>query len=183
VVAQDVHPFIRFWARIFDYWLVFTVVLLIVGNPFPDKPPTLSQLWNADKYFDQAKMSQLTTMTFAGFAIWHAIEAILLHTIGTTPGKALFSIRVRRFDGGRPRLTKTLGRAYFVWIAGFGLGLFPFNLIAMGFSFFRLLSTGSCLWDKHLRLYVQHAPIGPARILLAVSAFILLMALQQLVII
>ena len=103
-------------------------------------------------------------------------------TLTLSPGKALFNIRVSRFDGGRPRLAKTLGRAYYVWIAGFGLGFFPFNLIAMGFSFFRLLSTGTCLWDKHLHLYVQHAPVGPARILLAVAAFTLLMALQQLVI-
>ena len=182
VVTQEIRPFTRFWARIFDYMLVYTVVWWIAGVPVPEEASS-SWEWmrEPDQFFDQEELVRLTTVTFGAFAIWHAVEAILLHVIGTTPGKALFNIRVRRYDGGRARLTKTLGRSYYVWLAGFGLGIFPFNLIGMAFSFFRLLSTGTALWDKHLRLYVQHAPMGPARILLALAAFFLLMALQQIV--
>ena len=182
VVAQEVRPFTRFWARIFDYMLVYTVVWMIAGVPVPeDSASSWEWMRDPDQFFDQEELVHLTTVTFAAFAIWHAIEAILIHIVGTTPGKALFRIRVGRFDGGRPKLTTTLGRSYYVWLAGFGLGIFPFNLIGMAFSFFRLLSTGTALWDKHLRLHVQHTPMGPARILLAVAAFFLLMALQQLV--
>lgn len=181
VLAQEVRPFTRFWARIFDYMLVYTVVWMIAGVPIPVETSSLELIRNPEQFFEPEEILRLTIVAIGAFTIWHAIEAILIHTIGTTPGKALFSIRVRRFDGGRPKLTKTLLRSYYVWLAGFGLGIFPFNLIGMAFSFFRLLSTGTALWDKQLRLYVQHAPIGPARILLAVAAFALLMMLQQFV--
>jgi hypothetical protein len=49
----------------------------------------------------------------------------------------------------------------------------------MIFSFFRLITTGNCLWDQHLKTRVKHAPLGAVRIMLAIGAFFALLLLQS----
>jgi len=182
-VAPSVRPFTRFWARTFDYMLVTALVWLVsdVEPPVADPDLTLGDLLTRySETFQQPEWLELAKLQFFALLGWHVLEGIALHVFGTTPGKALFGIQVRARDGRHPPIGASLGRSFFVYVLGVGLYQIPFSLIAMTFGFFRLLSTGRCLWDQQLKLEVTHPPMGPARILVAVGAFFALLLLQSL---
>ncbi|MBP83413.1 MAG: hypothetical protein CMO61_06140 [Verrucomicrobiales bacterium] len=181
--VQKVRPFARFWARMFDCLLVMTVVYFFVDTSFlmPKEDEAMSD-WFI-RYQEQISspeaMAIATTIVRAFFA-WHFLEAAMLYLWGTTPGKALFGIRVSGVDGGRPSPFRCLGRSLYVYVMGVGFYLFPFILIGMTFSFFRLMATGQSLWDQHLKLESSGGRLSGTRIILAIFAFFVLVMLQSL---
>ncbi len=182
-IATNVRPFLRFWARMFDYTLVSVIVFLLsdVAMPHPIDGESFSDLFAryiAEMQTPEARL--LARTQFFAMIGWHFLEGILLHVLGTTPGKALFGIKVRQLDGSRLQPLKSVGRSFYVYLLGVGFYQVPFILIGMVFSFFRLLSTGDCLWDQHLGSKVEYAKLGPVRIMLAIGAFFVLIMLQSL---
>ncbi len=180
------RPFVRFWARMFDFTLVYTLVsgAILQSADFVIKPPQPGE-GTAEffaRYFEE--LSKPEAMLFARTFLlslvgWHALEGILVHLFGATPGKALFGLKVKALDGTRVPLLPSLGRSFYAYVLGVGFYQFPFILIGMVFSFFRLTSTGQCLWDQHLKTRVEQPPLGPARIVLAICAFFVLLILQS----
>lgn len=180
VVDPQVRPFVRFWARTFDYTLVWMLVWTFFEMPkFPEGVSIWEVIRNQDQYFSQEEMFAAAIIQLIAFTGWHLLEGLLIHLFGTTPGKAIFGIRVTQASGSPVGLWAGWGRSFYVWIAGFGLGIFPFTIIGMTLALLRLLSTGMTIWDRQLQLQVRHAPIGPGRILLAVAVFFLLVALRS----
>ena len=182
-LATNVRPFVRFWARMFDYTLVSVIVFLLsdVEMPQPIQGESFSDLLN--RYMAEMQKPEallLARTQFFAMIGWHFLEGVLLHVLGTTPGKALFGIRVRQEDGSRLQPLKSVGRSFYVYLLGVGLYQVPFILIGMVFSFFRLMSTGDCLWDQHLGNKVEYAKLGGVRIMLAIGAFFVLIMLQAL---
>jgi uncharacterized RDD family membrane protein YckC len=179
---EPVRPFIRFWARMFDYTLVSVLVFLLSDYTAPQPQPGEALTDFFTRYLDEMRkpeaLTLATTLFFALFA-WHALEAMLIHLFGATPGKALFGIRVTNADGDRPPVLLSLGRSFYVYVLGVGFYQAPFILIGMIFSFFRLITSGNCLWDQHLKTRVEHAPLGIVRIMLAIGAFFALILLQS----
>lgn len=178
---EPTRPFIRFWARMFDYTLVSVMVFLLSDYvaPQPQAAETIADFLT--RYLEEMRkpeaLTLATTLFFALFA-WHALEAMLIHLFGATPGKALFGIRVTNADGDRPPVLLSLGRSFYVYVLGVGFYQAPFILIGMIFSFFRLVTSGNCLWDQHLKTRVKHSPLGAVRIMLAIGAFFALLLLQ-----
>lgn len=182
VLVRNVRPFTRFWARMFDISLVFTIVHFFIDTSFisPREDETFSD-WMA-RYAESLQSDEVRaiafTILFSLFA-WQFIEAVLIHLVGTTPGKALLGIRVARPDGSRLPLLRSLGRSLYVYTLGVGFYLNPFLVIGMTFSFFRLMATGRCLWDQHLEVEVETAPLNAGRIVLAICAFFALVIFQS----
>ncbi len=181
-VYEPPRPFARFWARMFDYTLISVAVFHWSGLTVPEVQAgeSFNQLFA--RYMEDLKKPE--ALVFANtlfFALmgWQVLEAILVHLLGTTPGKALFGIRVKSSEGGRVPLTLSLARSFYVYVMGVGFYQFPFILIGMVFSFFRLTTTGQCLWDQHLRTKVEQTPLGAGRIVLAILAFFVLLLLQS----
>lgn len=183
MVATNVRPFVRFWARMFDYTLVTVIVFWIsdIEIPQPIDGEPVSDFF-ARYVAEMQKPEALVLFRTQFFAMigWHFLEGILLHVFGTTPGKALFGIRVRQLDGTRLQPLKSVGRSFYVYLLGVGFYQVPFILIGMVFSFFRLMSTGDCLWDQHLGTKVEYEKLGGVRIMLAIGAFFVLIMLQSL---
>lgn len=182
VISTDQRrPFIRFWARMFDYMLVSAVAWQFCDvPPLPENITPLDILKNDGTIIPQAALIEMAKIHYAALLIWQFIEGALMHTFGTTPGKALFNIRITAADGSLLPLIKGLGRSFFVWVVGFGMGLFPFNIIGMGIGISMLLFTGSTLWDRQLDARVHHGRMTPPRILMAVGGFFLLMMISSL---
>lgn len=179
---EPVHPFLRFWARMFDYTLVSVIVFYFSGIKLPQ--PQLDEAWasSLSRYMEAMRQPEViayTKILVFSLLTWHVVESILLHLVGTTPGKAIFGIRVRSANGSRISLRSSLGRSFYVYLLGVGFYQFPFFLIGAAFGYFRLVTTGLCLWDTHLGTRVTHSPIGPVRILLAIFAFLVLFGLQS----
>ena len=104
------------------------------------------------------------------------LEPLLLCTRGTTPGKALFGIRVQDMAGGKGR-PLTFGRAFartmLVFVMGLGMMFSILPLFAMGFSRWQLGRHGLTAWDARTgSLPVQKEPSRATRSLVAVLLLI-----------
>ncbi len=176
------RPFVRFWARMFDYTLVSAIVFQLSDPVLSPPQPGEAVGETLERYFSEMarpEMLALARTLFFAMIGWQVLEGVLIHLFGTTPGKALLGIRVAEPDGERVPLPRSLARAFAVYVLGAGFYQFPFILIGMVFSFFRLTATGISLWDQYLRTRVEHAPLGPGRILLAIGVFFVLLAFQS----
>lgn len=109
--ASVLHPWRRFFARRVDfllYGLIWTAAY------------ALGLHWN--------QPSNLWTTLFNSYVIWglaFLAEPLLLHFWGTTPGKALFGISIRKETGERLTLREAFRRTWRVFAVGCGYGI-PF---------------------------------------------------------
>ena len=159
-----VRPWIRYWARSTDIALCF----LIAGSLSSIVWPEMLELNDA-------------VVTMIVLAIWVVIEPWFLSTWGTTPGKALFRIRIAKLDTGRKlNYSEAFHRAANVWYRGFGLGIPIINLVTLIVAYKRLMKSGVTSWDQQSNTVIAHSEIGMGRtflIILIWLGFFLLMGL------
>src|SRR5215470_14679409 len=77
--GAQVRPWVRYWARTIDGVLIGSVLAVPFDFFFPEEA--------------QSRVAVQLTQ-FAALALWIPIEALLLTTFGSTPGKALLRVRV-----------------------------------------------------------------------------------------
>ncbi|MBR5331361.1 MAG: RDD family protein [Akkermansia sp.] len=98
-----------------------------------------------------------------------ALEAGLVSSLGTSPGKALLGIQVRRVNSGPMTLGCALSRASMVFVCGMGMMVSLLPLFMMGYSWWMLRSRGISLWDARCAtLPLMLRPASVARQILAV---------------
>lgn len=149
VDVQQVHPWIRLFARSLD-GIIASVVIL--GS---------WALISPDSYIKWAySYGRYISITLI---LWTFIEALLLSTWGTTPGKWLLRVKVRDIDGKKLSYVKALYRALSVWALGEGCGVGIVSIITYTFSNFRLVSKGITVWDEKGEFRVSHKPVGYVR--------------------
>jgi hypothetical protein len=102
---------------------------------------------------------------------WVFIESCLLATIGTTPGKWLFRIRLVARSGSTPDFAAALSRSFKVWWRGIGIGFPLASLITMIVAHRKLSNEGVTSWDRDDGFTVVHERIGPLRAIVAVAFF------------
>jgi len=152
---EQVRPWIRFWARMIDYNLftiILAIIVLIVYPPAYEMP---------DLVFG---MITLFIYTF--------IEAAMLSSWGTTPGKAFFKIRLRNKDDSKLSYNDALYRSWQVVFKGLGLGLPIISLITLINAFFRLKNEKITSWDKEGEYVVSHQTIGLLRVIIPITILI-----------
>jgi uncharacterized RDD family membrane protein YckC len=143
------RPWVRFWARSIDLGIFTTLALYLVKVTGLGDPTILSD----------PNQNNLGTV-IAINAAWIFVESTLLFYLGTTPGKWLLKIRLRRTDGERLGLGQAYRRSISVWWRGWGLGLFPVNILAFAISHMTLNAQGKTIWDQREDLEVEHKAIG-----------------------
>ncbi len=167
VVAIEVKPFRRLWARFADQ-LIFSILAWWIF----DLPP-LRELSEAGTMTPE--LWKVNMVMLGAALVSNVVEALLIGFYGTTPGKWLLGIRVvRNSDGRNPDLRRSFLRAFFVWVAGLGMGPPILALPCMSYSFFRLLAKGDTLWDKSLGTNQEYENLNAPRILAILAAFLLL---------
>ena len=155
--AEEPQPF-RLWtrvgARVIDTILLFTCAI------------TLFSLAGTG-----AIMGLGLFFPFVVVALTFVIEAGLLCSFGTTPGKALLGIEVRDSEGQILSWGAAFRRSLLVWLRGVGLGHPLFAGILMLFCYFEVKRTGTILWDREQNLRITYRE--PKPIALGVAAAIL----------
>lgn len=140
------QPWLRFWARVLDYtWLAF--VLSLAANVFL---PGTALLW-----VQKLALMHVPVDAFA-MLLYVPVEAWCLSRWGTTPGRSLLRIQVRRLDGGLPGFQQALRRSFQVFVKGIALGLPFVSLFAMAWWRIRLLQKGVTAWDESNETRVEH---------------------------
>jgi hypothetical protein len=97
--------------------------------------------------------------------IYVPLEAWLLSSFGSTPGRALLRVQVRRLDGGLPAFSQALRRSFHVYWKGLALGLPFISLVAMLWARQTLLQRGITPWDEANETRVEHGEPEPWRYL------------------
>ena len=160
------RPGRRFGARVVDtivYVMVISFVASLLLPELATRMPT-----------DAAKLNPLikvpVTLALA------LIDGLVFALWGTTPGKALFGIRVTTEEGGRLSGSQSFARALQVWVLGMGLGLPLLDLLVPLVSFFHLRGGNPTFWDRAMRLRVEYGEITPLNAV-AIAGFLLLFLL------
>jgi len=159
--GTQARPWVRFWARLTDNLLfsfVISIVLGIVNEPLPKINPTL--------------------LGIVTLFIYIFVEATMLSSWGTTPGKALLRVRLRRPDGRKLSFSQGLKRAFQVWVLGEGIG-FPIAAVVTGIiAHRRLRRKGKTSWDEEGRFAYSHRIVGPWRTVLTILIPVCIVALS-----
>lgn len=138
-ITVDPHPWIRYFARIFDVYLstVFIIILWLMLHPVSYN----AILGTVPQYVAWIIL----------YIIWIFIEAILLATWGTTPGKWLLTAKVLDINGNRLNFGTALKRGFRVFLYGLGLMIPLISLIAVITAYNHLkkpnIYIGRSSWD------------------------------------
>ncbi|MFT3990390.1 MAG: RDD family protein [Luteolibacter sp.] len=155
----------RFFARWFDLHLYSGVWWIL--------------LWAGGKNIADAWMNPLLMMV--QLIPWFILEIILLHYLGTTPGKWLLGLRVENQDGSRLSLSAARTRSIRVFLVGIGMGVSLFSLVCQGVSWLVARRFGNALWDFTGGHRVVSKTIGPLRMIGFAVLFYLALQLQMIV--
>lgn len=96
------------------------------------------------------------------------IDAAVMAAVGTTPGKAIFGIRVRAPGGGKLSFGQAILRNLGMWFFGLGLGLPIVTVVTMIVSARKLWSAGDLAWDDFGGFEVTQDGVGNLRIALGI---------------
>jgi hypothetical protein len=153
---EDVRsrPWVRFWARMIDYSLFIIVLSIFIG------------------YFNIGLGIISSYMGMLAIFLWVFVEALLLSTVGTTPGKWFLRVTVRDEFHQKLSFSGSLNRSFSVWWLGMGAGLPIVSLITMIVAAVKLSNTGMTSWDRRGTLRIFHNKIGIIRTLIVILFFL-----------
>lgn len=144
--ARATEASLRFIARFFDFLLTFNLV---------------AALGMAFGFLDLEFISQIRLVPWMTIGLCSlCIEAAILPIFGTTPGKALFQVRVLGPGDGKITPDAALRRTFAIWWRGLA-AFFPYFLpISMTLAYFDLITRGHCAWDRDLGSQVVVGKLG-----------------------
>jgi uncharacterized RDD family membrane protein YckC len=108
---------------------------------------------------------------------WIFVEALLLSSFQTTPGKWLFKTKVALTSGVPINFSQALSRSFKVWWRGLGIGFPIVSLITLIIAHGRLTRNGITSWDRDEGFTVMHETIGAPRVLAAIAFFFIFFVL------
>jgi hypothetical protein len=153
--GPQTKPWVRFWARTIDGILF----VLLAGI-------ALALIYPAALKMNDALLSIIILFAYV------FVEPCMLSSWGTTPGKALLNIRLRKSNGTKPNFSEALSRAFNVWIRGLGLGIPIVALFTQINAYKRLTKDGMTSWDKDGGFKINHKLIGAGRVIAAIAIFV-----------
>jgi uncharacterized RDD family membrane protein YckC len=145
------RPWFRYLARRVDYQII---TFLAIAIPYPSTFP-------AGLYPLMVSMILLL--------IWVFVEAALLASWGTTPGKWLLGITVRTAEGEKLTYRAALQRSLAVWSLGLACGFTPITYLTLCNAAADLTSFGVTSWDQKGGYVVTHEHRSRIYIVLAIG--------------
>lgn len=138
-VVVPYHPVRRFAARMLDFAIIETILLLIVVvilrlRPYPSFVSTL--------------------ISYGAPVLAIPLLAMLLHRFGTTPGKWIMGLEVEHCNGGRLSMSEAIDREWCTLYYGYGLGIPGWSLYRL-YKSYRQHKEGPMDWDYSSE-YIYH---------------------------
>lgn len=162
VTRHNVVPWRRFFARNLDLafaWLAF-VLLMSAVNP--------AQFQNTSQLF----------LFMVAVILWVPIEVFCLSKFGTTPGKYILGLHLRRIDGQAIDVKAALDRSLSVWLKGLAIGAPLFNLFTYLTAYMDLDTKGRTEWDEELGYEVTYEPLERRMVATCMGAYFALYAVS-----
>ncbi len=153
--SNQIRPWVRYWARMFDVCFFTLLSGMVVGVVSPQLIEGLNE----------------TVLGLMFVFAWVFVEALLLSSFQTTPGKWLFKTKIALTSGTPIDFAQALTRSLKVWWRGFGIGFPIATIITMTVAHHRLTRDWTTSWDKDGGFLVTHETIGAPRVLAALAFF------------
>lgn len=102
--------------------------------------------------------------------VWAPLDAILLSSIGNTPGRWIFGISVRKNGGEKLVFSEAMERATKVALLGMGLGIPIVAFFTQYSSYKQLTKNGVSTWDRDIGSVVTHTEWGALRYIVCIAA-------------
>jgi hypothetical protein len=157
------NPWFRFLARTFDY----SLFLILLGS---------LRRWG----YGQLPFGKFESFIPFEFFVWIPVEALLLSTWGSTPGKFFLGLKLR-CSTKMPKLNfmSAFHRSLSVWFRGLGLGIpfFSFFCLLFAYNRFKMFQTTS--WDRDAQTTVTQSEVGQWRVVVASAIFLPLFYLGE----
>lgn len=170
LVSPGTHPWRRYFAKQLDL-LTFAVTgtallmfALELANPYA--------AWRFSEALDNVVIASLL-----GVFSWVLGEWLCLAMFGSTPGRALYGIKLTRIDGAPLGGEKAFARACIVALKGLGLGIPIVALVTALVGYQNLEKDGRTTWDASLETRVTHIVWSPARTFGVISTTIVVMVI------
>ncbi len=155
ISGLQIRPWVRYWARLIDLFLFNLLSSFVLGILYPSALKINSML-----------------VTIILMFVYVFVEPIMLTSWGTTLGKALLRVKIRKSNGSKPTYAEALVRSVSVWVRGLGLGIPLVILITLIIEYKKLIKNGITTWDRGGDFNVSHGHIGPIRKIIVVFIFI-----------
>ena len=153
--GPQARPWVRYWARMIDVMLFFFLADVLLAFICP------AVIEMNDK-----------RLGIIYLFLYVFVEPCMLSSWGTTPGKALLNIRLRKIDGTKPNFSEALARAFNVWIRGWGIGIPIVVLFTQITAYKRLTKDGITSWDKDGGFRISHKLFGAGRVIAVIALFV-----------
>ncbi|HOE19220.1 MAG TPA: RDD family protein, partial [Syntrophorhabdaceae bacterium] len=151
---KQIRPWVRYWARTFDIYLLITIIGYpfgyLIGSTFPS--------------FVNDVLAEFVFALILVF-IWVFIESFLLITWGTTPGKWLLNVTITSPTGETLFFFEAIYRSFSVWWRGLAIGFPIVSLFTLINAHGKLKREGLTSWDRDGGFVVSHKKIGVARVI------------------
>lgn len=135
-------PWRRFLARSLDLLICSTIYELITGAIL------------RTNLLDRSFLMSMVDI-YMSFGILFLLEPLLLSRFGTTPGKWIFGISLRRKDGSKLSYGEGFSRLCHVFWRGFGLQIPIYNLVRLYKSYTLCSEEGEMPWDTWILYHTQ----------------------------
>lgn len=156
--SNQVRPWVRYWARMFDIY----AFAIVSGFILATITPSVMRSKNNDLVFG-------IILVF----VWVFFEALFISSFGTTPGKWLFKTKIQHPTGSKISYSEALNRGLKIWWRGLAAGIPIASLFTLATAHKRLTQNGKTSWDIEGDFSVEHERIGVARIIVVVAVVFL----------
>jgi len=163
--TTTVHPWRRYFARMFDLSLMAFPIIMAMSLLIPFKPYSQVTLKSGLKSYGNL-------LNIISLPIWLIVESWLIATFKTTPGKWMWGITITDVEGQKLSFSRALKRSIGVWTDGMWLGIPLFSAIAAALNHERLKKNHTTSWDKAGNIQYRHDEITLFKVLLIILCFI-----------
>jgi uncharacterized RDD family membrane protein YckC len=172
-----VAPWRRYGARMLDTLFTGAGGWFFLSLAFYAVAPTA-----ADEFFNliSGRLERFADIMLTVFVAFF-INSLLMTFIGTTPGKAIFGIKVLTKAGQRLTMSQCFLREADVWLRGLAIGFPLLSLFTMILSFRRLREKSVTYWD-HGRYMVMYRRPGTRQTWLNILGVVLILLTRGLLI-
>ncbi|MCH7950974.1 MAG: RDD family protein [Candidatus Dadabacteria bacterium] len=168
--VDQVRPWVRFLARMTDYYIFSMLVSILISLLFPDFMEQMSEMITQQISVQDSEAAGVQSILFVVIVrivvtfIWVFIEAYTISKYGTTFGKNLLGTRVLDKDGELLPYDRSLKRSYGVWLKGMGAGFILISWVTMLFGYQMLKRDGVNSWDKDADSKIVHSYFSTRRL-------------------
>lgn len=152
--ADLATPWIRFWARMFDWFFLSGLVGILIGAARPS-------LFEPDGLFGSSRGEQL--LGWALLPLVMVIDAAVYSAFGNTLGKWIAGVKVLDLKGEKVPFSIYLKRNFRVWWSGIGTGFPLITLFTLSSSHKRATKGELMSWDTSNDTRVYAISTGAVR--------------------